>query len=217
MGLISSRSANSWANVEAFASAKESFNAGQTVINSCKVGASGGGTEGFWGDVGGGWYTGGYPEGKAKFAGKNGNDHYAIFKFGGSPSRFLRTEVTAMKFYEGNNSTAGRGLYIRRFALELVSDGGAKEVWDLSGKMGRPGSYGKWHEKSFNSSLISRLKDWHIYKLVVEVSSKGGSGTRDTQTTVEQLQFKTAGNSGWNIVLPLKRDYNKKQYQNMIG
>lgn len=216
-GLIKSVPANSWNNCGQFADVKESFNAGATPISSSKVGASGGGTEGWWGDISGYWYKSGYPEGKATFNGENGKDHYAIFKFGGSPSRFITTQVTGLKFKEGNDSTAGHGLYIRRFGLELVADGGSREVWDLSGKMSRPGSYGKWHEKSFNSSLISRLKDWHIYKFVVEVSSSGGSGKRTTTTTVEQLQFKTAGSSGWNIILPYRRDWNKKQYQNMIG
>ena len=217
MPLITSYSTQNWHNVGAFASAKESYSAGQVAVQKSKVGASGGTTDGWWGDISGYWYKNGYPEGKAQFGGDNGKEHWAIFSFGGSPCRYLQEQVTAMKFYQRNDSTAGHGMYVNRFGLELIADGGATEVWDLSGEMGRPSSYGKWHEKSFNSALMADLRYWKINKIWIQISTHGGKGNRATNTTVEQLQFKTAGNSGWKIILPMVRDSNKRQHGNMIG
>jgi hypothetical protein len=221
MPLIYSVPESSWANCDTFGNKFQKYEANQGLAN-IKVGASGGITENYWGDIDCYWYsTGGYPESNgATFRGKNGNDHFAICKFGADSGRYIHG-VTGLKFREDNDSTAGHGIYVFRYGVEIVSSSGSYELYDLSGKMSRPGSYGKWHEKTFNSTLKNRLtSSWYISKLILEISCAGGSGTRTTQTTIKQLQFKTPqcpASGSWNLILPPKRGWSARNDQQRIG
>ena len=201
---------------------------GNTSYGPIKVGASGAITEDYWGDIDGFWYQSGHPEsgesGQAKWAGSNGRDHWAIFKLGDGSGRYLGGHVTGLKFRENNNSTAGHGLYIFRYGIQLVGKNSTTiEMYDLSGKLSRPSNFGKTHSKTFNATLQDKLSsgNWLIDKLLVEVSTQGGSGSRTTYTTITDLQFMTRGStiSGgpWKLILPAKRPRKDRHETNRIG
>jgi len=216
--LIYSVPAGSYGNCEAFSSTTKQFN-GNESYGPVKVGASGGSTTNFWGDISGYWYQGGYPEGKALFYGDNGQDHFAIFLFGGGNySRWMNGQfVSGIQFKENNDSTAGRGIYVLRYGI-AITDGSNRENYDLSGEMSRPSTYGKTHTADFNSALMSRLNGgWFVEKFIVEISSAGGSGSRKSNTTVSDLKFKTAGPSGKYLVLPVDRAKSDRAKTDWIG
>jgi len=215
--LIASVPAGSYGNCGAFSSDVKTFYADES-YGPVKVGAPGGYTTDFWGDVGGGWYKSGHPEGDARWSGKNGMNHYAIFLFGGGNSRWMNGQfVSGLRFEENNDSTKGHGLYVLRYGI-AITNGSHRENYDLSGEMSRPGSYGKTHTANFNSALMSRLNGgWFVEKFIVEISSAGGSGDRTTSTTVSNLKFKTAGPSGKNLVLPVVRSKSDRSKTYWIG
>ena len=216
---IHSVPAGSYANCEAFSQTSVTkFNANQN-YGPVKVGASGGKTENFWGDIGGYWFKSGQPEGDARFGGDNGRDHWAIFLFGGGDwSRWMNGQfVSGIKFKENNDSTAGRGMYVLRYGI-AITNGSSLENYDLSGEMSRPNSYGKTHTANFNSALMNRLNGgWFVEKFIVEISTAGGSGSRNTNTSVSNLKFKTAGPSGKNLVLPVVRSKADRAKTDWIG
>jgi hypothetical protein len=210
--------AGSYGKCEAFSEDLKKFNADES-YGPVKVGASGGTTTDFWGDIDGFWYQGGYPEDKARFYGDNGLDHFAIFLFGGGNySRWMNGQfVSGIQFKENNDSTAGRGIYVLRYGI-AITNGSSRENYDLSGEMSRPNSYGKTHTANFNSALMSRLNGgWFIEKFIVEISSAGGSGGRKSNTSVSDLKFKTAGPSGSNLVLPVVRSKADRAKTDWIG
>ena len=215
---IKSVPAGSYGSCGAFSSDVKTFSAGAT-YGPVKVGASGGYTTDFWGDLGGGWYKDGYPEGDARFGGNNGKDHFAIFLFGGGDrSRWMNGQfVSGIQFKENNDSTAGHGMYVLRYGIAIMN-GSTIENYDLSGEMSRPNSYGKTHTANFNSALMSRLNSgWFVEKFIVEISTAGGTGTRTTNTSVSNLKFKTPGTSGSNLVLPVVRSRSDRQHTKWIG
>ena len=219
---IYSVSPNSYANCDTFGTTVTQYDANQS-YGPIKVGASGSITEDFWGDISGYWYQGGQPENNCRFYGDNGRDHFAIFKFGGGSGRYIGKQVTGLTFRENNDSTAGRGMYIFRYGIQITSrTSSTYEMYDLSGKMSRPSSYGKTHTKTFNSTLQNRLNsgDWFIEKLLVEVSTAGGTGTRATNTTISNLKFnvKSSGlSSAYKLILPAKRPYSSRNDTMRIG
>jgi hypothetical protein len=210
--------AGSYGNCGAFSEDVKKFNANES-YGPIKVGASGGYTTNFWGDLSGFWYQGGLPEGNARFYGDNGLDHFQIFLFGGGNySRWMNGQfVSGIQFKENNDSTAGRGIYVLRYGI-VIMNGSSIENYDLSGEMSRPSSYGKTHTANFNTTLMNRLNSgWFIEKFIVEISSAGGSGSRKTSTSVSNLKFKTAGNYGSNLVLPVVRDRRDRTQTKWIG
>ena len=216
--------AGSYGNCGAFSADVQTFN-GNDNYGPIKVGAPGGVTENFWGDIDGWWYQGGQPEdgwdgGSARFWGSNARDHWAIFVFGGgSYSRWMNGQfVSGIKFEENNDSTKGHGLFVFRYGI-AITNGGSRENYDLSGKMDRPSSYGKTHTANFNSALMNRLNsgNWYVEKFFVEISCAGGVGGGETTTTVSNLRFKTAGPSGKNLVLPVIRSKSDRAKTDWIG
>ena len=215
---IKSVPAGSYGNCGAFSSDVKTFSANAS-YGPVKVGASGGSTTDFWGDIGGYWYQGGHPEDKARFYGDNGKDHFAIFLFGGGNySRWMNGQfVSGIQFKEENDSTAGHGIYVLRYGI-AITNGSSRENYDLSGEMSRPNSYGKTHTANFNSALMSRLNSgWFVEKFIVEISSSGGTGTRASNTTITNLKFKTPGPSGSNLVLPVVRSKADRAKTDWIG
>ncbi len=211
--------AGSYGNCETFSSDVKTFN-GNENYGPVKVGASGGTTVNFWGDISGYWYQSGQPEGNATWSGKNGASHFAIFLFGGGNSRWMTGKfVSGLQFKEENNSTAGHGMYVLRYGITIIAHSGiSQETYDLSGEMSRPSSYGKTHTANFNSALMSRLNDgWFIEKFIVEISTAGGKGDRTTGTSVSNLKFKTAGSSGRNLILPVVRSKSDRSKTDWIG
>jgi hypothetical protein len=216
--LIYSVPAGSYGNCEAFSSTIKKFNANES-YGPIKVGASGGYTTNFWGDLDGYWYEGGYPEGDARFYGDNGRDHYQIFLFGGGNySRWMNGQfVSGIQFKENNDSTASHGIYVLRYGI-AITNGSSRENYDLSGEMSRPNSYGKTHTANFNTALMNRLNGgWFVEKFIVEISSAGGSTGRKSNTSVSNLKFKTAGPSGKNLVLPVDRAKSDRAKTDWIG
>jgi hypothetical protein len=212
--LIKTVSCATWVNCNALGTDVNRYES-NTNLTGIRAGSSRGITKSFGNDVGSGWYRGGLPEDKATFRGSNGDDHWMIMKLGASNGRYLNTHVTGLQFYEGNNSTTGHGMYIRRYCLETVNNSGSTIIWDLGGEMNRPGSYGKTHQVDFNSALLSNLaSNYFISKFVVQVSTQGGSGSRDTSTTVESLKFKTAtapsSDPSAKLILPARRPYSQR-------
>ena len=188
-------------------------------ISGVKKGSSSASTSDYTSSLDSWPYKRGYPEGKAEWEIDAGRDYDFIHYFGGSYGRYLDTHVTGLKFRQENNSTAGHGIYIRRYGLELVSSSGSKQVWDLSGFMGRPSSYGVDRSVSFNSDLLNALRTtYYINNLVVMASTRGGSGSRRTKTTIENLQFMTrTGPTGMKLILPARRNYSDRTKTNMIA
>jgi hypothetical protein len=216
--LIYSVPAGSYGNCEAFSSTVTTFD-GNESYGPVKVGASGGYTTDFWGDISGYWYQSGYPEGDARFYGDNGRDHFAVFLFGGGNySRWMNGQfVSGIQFKENNDSTASHGIYVLRYGI-AITDGSNRENYDLSGEMSRPNTYGKTHTADFNSALMSRLNGgWFVEKFIVEISSAGGSTGRKSNTSVSDLKFKTAGPSGKYLVLPVDRAKSDRAKTDWIG
>ena len=163
-------------------------------------------------------YQRGYPEGKAEWEIDAGNNYDFVHYFGGSSGRYLDTHVTGLTFRQENNSTAGHGVYIKRFGLELVNSSGSKQLWDLSGWMSRPGAYGVDISRSFNSDLLNALRTtFYINKFVVIASTSGGTGSRKTRTTIENLKFMTRTGPGGRLILPKMRNYSDRTKTNMIA
>ena len=217
--LIKSVPADSFQSCDVFNTVTNGFNA-NTSVGPIKVGASGGVTESFWGDINDYWYqSGGHPEGVAKWSGTNGSDHWSVREFGNDYSRYLDGNmVDAIQFKENNDSTAGNGLYIFRYAIG-ISNGSSKEWYDLSGKMNRPGTYGRTHTAYFNSTLMNRLKSgWYVRGLLVEVScAPKRAGSHATNTTISNLKFRAVGARGKNLILPVKRWNYDASKTNWIG
>ena len=65
-----------------------------------------------------GWWNGKNPEVElAKFHGKNGKSHNANFQLGRSSGRYPHKQIRCLSFEYRQNSTAGHGLFLRRYGL----------------------------------------------------------------------------------------------------
>ena len=116
------------------------------------------------------------------FKGDNGKDHWQSFIFGTNGSVFPPGNlIKKFQLENTQDSTAGRGLYLRRMGLVFKDLSGREHFWG-SASRSRPSSFNKqiW-ERALSDSDRTKLNGYLMSALVVEVSSQGGSGSRETQ------------------------------------
>jgi len=149
--------------------------------------------------------------------GDNGRDHWQINTIGVDYGHYLSSEITGFKFKAEQNSGAGRGLYIRRYGFKLRrKDAGASYLHDAGGVLSR-GNYGtKSYSHSFDSTVLNNyLNNGYCFEqFLYQVSSQGGSGSRNTSVKVYDFQFNYKSSSGKQLILPIRRSYsNRANYQ----
>ncbi len=149
--------------------------------------------------------------------GSNGKDHWQINLIGTSSGHYLSTQITGFKFKAYQDSGAGHGLYIRRYGFKLRSKTGSSSIiYDAGGTLSR-GNYGeKNYSHSFNSTIINNyLNNGYCWdEFMYQVSSQGGTGSRETSVLVYDFQFNYRSLSGKQLILPIKRTYsNRAEYR----
>ena len=150
-------------------------------------------------------------------AGDNGRDHWQNNKIGVDYGHYLSTEITGFKFKAVQDSGAGRGLYVRRYGFKLRSKTGSSSIiYDAGGVLSR-GDYGtKSYSHTFNSTVLNNyLNNGYCFdEFMYQISSQGGSGSRNTSVQVYDFQFNYKSSSGKQLILPIRRSFgNRANYQ----
>lgn len=142
--------------------------------------------------------------------GNNGREHWQINKIGTSQGHYLSTEITGFKFKASQTSGAGHGIYVRRYGFLLrKKDASNSYFYDAGGTMSR-GDYGtKSYSHTFTSDVLNNYlrNGWCFDEFRYQLSTQGGTGSRTTELTVYDFQFNYVGQSGKNLILPIKREY----------
>ena len=165
-----------------------------------------GNTTAFKQDVTWGYTGNGDPQGYpgVTFKGSNGKDHWATYEFGTSGGLFCPAHVlNGFSLESKQNSQAGHGLWLRRIGLKFINFAGQTKFWGGAPKSSRNGDF-SWHtmSKGFSSEEQESLKGFVVKGLVIEVSTQGGTGTRETQLEVGHFRLHYSvgpSNSRWVI------------------
>lgn len=144
----------------------------------------------------------GYPGVSIK--GNNGKEHYATYEFGQAGGLYCPAHVlTGFSLESRQNSTAGHGLWLRRIGLKFENFSGETKFWGGAPKSSRNNNY-SWNtmSKGFNLGEQESLRGFVVKGLVIEISSAGGTGTRETICDVGhfRLHYRVGPtNSRWVI------------------
>ena len=133
--------------------------------------------------------------GAIRFSGTNGLEHYQSYKFGNAGSIFPNANViTGFQLENKQDSTSGHGIYLSRMGLIFRNKSGEELMWG-SPIRGRPQTYDKqiWIQQ-INQADRDLLTGYVVDSLVVELTTRTGTGTRTTQ--VELGGFKLLYNVG---------------------
>ena len=124
------------------------------------------------------------------FKGENGKDHFMTVVIDADEALWVPgDQLTGFSVVTQQNSTKGHALYTNKIGLKFRNQAGSEHIW-LSPRGIRLDTYDEWTLKiNFSESNLQDLQGYYVSGFVVEVSSKGGSGTRETQVTVGQLKL----------------------------
>jgi len=119
------------------------------------------------------------------FSGNNGLEHYESYKFGNNGSIFVPGRVlSGVQVESTQNSTAGHGIFLSRIGLIFRNDFNHEHFWGGATRS-RPNRYDKHvYLQNIDQATRSALSDYVLDSLVVELSTKGGSGSRTTEVKI---------------------------------
>ena len=155
------------------------------------------GTLGFMGttqsDVGYWLQSGQQPINKPKallFKGENGKDHWMTVVIEADEAPWVPAhQLTGFSAVTQQNSTSGHALYANKIGLKFKNEEGLEHLW-LSPRGVRQNTLSEWTLKfDFSENDLQALRGFYVSGFVVEVSSKGGTGTRESQVTVGSLKL----------------------------
>jgi len=120
-----------------------------------------------------------------KFSGNNGLAHYESYKFGNNGSVFVPGRVlTGVQVESTQNSTAGHGLFLSRIGLIFRNASNHEYFWGGATR-DRPNTYNKHiYLQNIFQSERDTLADYVLDSLVIEISTKGGTGERNTEVRI---------------------------------
>jgi hypothetical protein len=146
-------------------------------------------------------------------SGSNGKTHSQNYKVGTVYGHYLSTEIKGFKFRANQDSGAGRGMYVRRFGFRLRKKTTTSSIlYDAGGILSR-GNYGdKYYDHQFSSDIYNNYlsKGWCFDEFWYNISSEGGSGSRDSTVKVFGFEFNYATSSGKRLILPVKRRFQQR-------
>ena len=124
------------------------------------------------------------------FKGENGKDHWMTVVIDADEALWVPADrLTGFSVVTQQNSNKGHALYTNRIGLKFRNQAGAEHIW-LSPRGIRLDTYDEWTLKiDFSESNLQDLQGYYVSGFVVEVSSKGGTGTRNSQVTVGHLKL----------------------------
>ena len=145
-----------------------------------------------------------------KFTGTNGLEHYESYKFGNNGSICVPGRVlTGVQVESTQNSTAGHGLFLSRIGLIFRNDFNHEHFWGGASRS-RPNTFNKQvYLQNIDQTTRSALADYVLDSLVVELSSKGGTGSRTTEVRIggfKLLYNVGPSNMRWVVGAMRKRD-----------
>ena len=142
------------------------------------------------------------------FTGSSGKEHYTSYEFGysaGFPGGLYCPAAPLQGFSveSRQNSTAGHGLWLRRIGLKFQNSAGNVKFWGSTAKSSRSNNY-DWNlfERNFSDSDRTSLKGYVVTGLVIEITTKGGTGNRSSVLDVGRFRLHYSlgpTNSRWVI------------------
>jgi len=172
------------------------------------------------------WWNGKNPEVEtAAFSGKNGKSHNENMHLGCDSGRYPHKQIRCVSFGYGQNSTAGHGLFLRRYGLiwhKYVPSlpGNTSQVFWSSNEMSRRGDYDfhtiriSWAAEGFDNFLTEN----HVFVgIALQASTNSGSGTRETALSIRDLRYEWRSMSGRHLIVPPSRPYAERFQLNRIA
>lgn len=124
------------------------------------------------------------------FKGENGKDHWMTVVIEADEALWVPADkLTGFSVVTQQNSTSGHALYTNKIGLKFKNQAGLEHLW-LGLRGIRLDTIAEWTIKfDFSEKDLQDLQGFYVSGFVVEVSSKGGSGTRQSQVTVGHLKL----------------------------
>ena len=124
------------------------------------------------------------------FKGENGKDHWMTVVIDADEALWVPADrLTGFSVVTQQNSTKGHALYTNKIGLKFRNQAGSEHIF-LTPRGFRLDTIAEWTAKvNFPEPDLQALQGYYVSGFVVEVSSRGGSGTRNSQVTVGQLKL----------------------------
>ena len=167
-----------------------------------------------------GWWNGKNPEVEtAKFSGNNGKDHTENMHLGYESGRYPHKQLRCVQFDYAQNSTAGHGLWLKRYGVIWHKEGMSQTLWS-SGVLSRRSDYNwhtirlSWADKGFDDFVTEN----HVFVgIALQASSEGGTGSRTTELSIRNLKYEWRSMSGRHLIVPPSRPYAERFQLNRIA